>query len=196
MTALNYAHVEGTPENPETILTTGSWSEFGPAPTSEAEWLVLGDRALRELADCRAEQSANTAACKVEVARLQAAFDDLNRPLVAREERLVALLEQVARALPLRGKRSRNLAFGSIGWTAAKARLEVQDPAAALTWALKQPDEIATRITKRVEERKIVKKELDLLWESTGEVPEGCAVLPAEDRFYARPSTSAPDIAA
>lgn len=170
------------------ILDEEVEGEIVAIPTNEPEVVAFGDRLLRELRDVRAEREANDAACQVEVQRLKDRFTDLDVPLARREGRLLGLLEQVAHALPLRGKRSRDLAFGRIGWKAKAARLEIEDEEALDQWVKAQDFELAAHLIRRRTVESIDKAALDKHALDTGEMPDGCKLLMAEDRFYANPS--------
>jgi phage host-nuclease inhibitor protein Gam len=162
-------------------------------PDNEPELVALGDRLLRDLQDTRAEKDANDAACKVEVERLKKRFVDLNSPLERKEARLLHMLEQCARALPLRGKKSRDLAFGRIGWRTHKPRLDVQDDAALMEWVKQQSLDLTASLLRKKITESIDKKALDAHCLKTGDLPNGCTLVPAVDQFYAAPGNSAPD---
>jgi phage host-nuclease inhibitor protein Gam len=170
------------------ILDEATEGEIQAIPENEPELVAFGDRLLRELADCRGEREANDAALKVEVQRLKDQYEELDLPLQRREVRLMDYLEQVAHALPMRGKKSRNLAFGTVGWRSVKARLEIQDERALMDWLDTLPAGIGASI-KRVKTVESVNKDaLDKHADKTNEVPVGCVRTLAEERFYATPS--------
>lgn len=168
------------------VLDELEQGEILALPQQEHEVVALGDRFLRELADCRAERDANDAACQVEVQRLKDRFTDLNGPLFRREERLLSLLEQIAKALPLRGKKSRNMAYGTIGWRALKSRLEIADQSALEEWVKAQSFELAAHLTRKKVVESIDKAALDAHALQTGELPDGCTLVEARDLFYAK----------
>lgn len=174
------------------VLDEVEEGEIVALPTEEAELIALGDRFLRELRYVREERDANDAGCKVEVQRLKDRFEELDLPLARREGRLLGLLEQVAHALPLRGKKSRDLAYGRIGWKSHKARLEITDDKALTEWVKGQGFELAAHLVRRRTVESIDKEALDTHALTTGDVPDGCALRLAEDRFYAKPSEPSP----
>lgn len=171
-----------------TILDEATEGELLALPDNEPELLAIGDRLLRELADCRDERGANSAALKVEADRLSDAYEELDLPLERREARLLAMLEQVAQALPLRGKKSRALPFGVLAWRTVPARLEVVDEKVTLEWIKRQDFGIAASLVREVKTLKIAKDALDKYTETEGIIPEGCVQHPAEERFSAKPS--------
>jgi hypothetical protein len=170
-----------------------------PLPTNEPELVAFGNALLRGLRDVQGEIEANEAAETVEHQRLTNAYEDLNRPLAAREEWLTRELERIATALRpfFRGNaKSRSLPFGKIGWTEQPAKLHVMDEDRVRAWvAATCTQGERTKILEPVTKEALRKKELDALFFATGELPDGCELIPPGDKFYARPSISAPDVA-
>src|SRR5690349_10386337 len=107
-----------------------------PEEGNEVGWLAYGDVLLRRLAESQDELAANEAACKAELERVKNAWADTNSALVRRVEGITQALLQVATALKpfMRGKKSRALAFGTVGWRSRPTRLELHDDRAALSW--------------------------------------------------------------
>lgn len=153
-----------------------------PPPDQEASWVQLGDRFLRQLADVQGEMAANEAACKAELQRIAQSWVECQQPLQRREARLLEYLEQIARVLPLRGKKSRKLAAGTVGWREIKPRLEVQDEPKALAWAKAN----APAVVRTISTEKLDKKALDEKALVTGEVPDGCTLIDGHEKFYAK----------
>ena len=180
-----------SPDLTPTLYQTPAGANPETLPVTEPELVALADRLLRDLKDCRDERAVNGKARTVEVDRICAAYEDLDVPLERREASLLSMLEQVAKALPLYGKRSRNLAFGEVGWTHQNQRLEVVDPKATEDWikGLDFPDR--TKLLRKVETLKIDKKALDAycLDDPSGPmIPAGCELIPERDKFHAKPT--------
>lgn len=78
--------------------------------------------------------------------------------------------------------RSYKLLSGTVGFRQAPDSLEVKDEAAALLWIKQHDIQGCIRVKEEVK-----KTETKKFIESTGEVPDGCALRPGEIRFYADP---------
>jgi hypothetical protein len=182
-------HTETLDEFPA-VLNEEEQGQILALPDNEPELVALGDRLLKALFETRGEKDANAAACKVEVDRLKERFKDLNAPLERREGRLLALLEQLTHALPLRGKRSRDLAYGRVGWRELKPRLEIQDDQLLAHWVSQQRIDIAAALTRKKVVESIDKAALDAHCLKNGDIPDGCSLIPAMDRFYAQPGNT------
>lgn len=171
-----------------TILDEATEGTIEALPTDEPQLLAIGDRLLRELKDTRDEREANVNAHSVEQQRLLDAYEELDLPLERREARLLSMLEQVAQALPLRGKRSRALAHGTIGWRSHAAKLVIEDRDQAEAWVKMLPMDLANSLLRKKVSLEIDKKALDVHVFQTGEVPKGCVIVPEGETFSATPS--------
>lgn len=80
----------------------------------------------------------------------------------------------------LYGKKSVSLPHGEIGFRSSGESMVIRDDAAALAFAK------ANGIPVKVKEE-VQKKPLTDYFRSTGEVPEGCEVVPGKDALFIRP---------
>jgi hypothetical protein len=77
-------------------------------------------------------------------------------------------------------RKSVKLPAGTMGYRAEPQRLRVENEAAAIEWAHRHcPD--AVRVTERISRTAINEHHT-----ASGEVPEGCTIQPAGERFYIR----------
>jgi phage host-nuclease inhibitor protein Gam len=158
-----------------------------PESQDEASLVAFADRLLREIGDIQRELAANQAACKAEVARVTGGWDDVNLAIMRREARLYSYLETVAAQIPMRGKKSRTLGGGVIGWRQSNARLEVVDEAKVRAWVIvncTQAERLA--ILEPITTEKLRKTALNELALTTGEIPDGAELKPAADVFYVK----------
>ena len=125
------------------------------------------------------------AAAQNEIERRRAQCAEYVADAEANLERMRYLFET-----PLRGyaegvlgdgkKRSLKLPSGTIGFRSIRPKLEIADEAEVIAWA----DAIGNECARTV--RIVQKTALNEHWEKSGEVPPGCSVVPAEDRFYVK----------
>jgi hypothetical protein len=163
--------------------------DAAPLPTEEPELLLLGNQLLAELADVMAERGANAAAEKLQHEAIAGLYRSLDEPLARRYARITATLEAVLGQLPLRGKKSRRLANGTIGTRSRARRVEVTDEAAVIA-AVKEhahPEQIE-QIVKRVSTEKLSHAQLTAWVAEHGWQPlPGTEIREAEEKFYADP---------
>lgn len=162
-------------------------------PDNEPQLVALADRLLADLDATRKEREANAAACKVEVQRIQDRWAVTNIPLDRKEGRLLSMLEQIGKLLPLRGKKSRALATGTIGWRTVKPRLEVENEDATLNWIRGLEVGLRAHLLRVVTTEKIDKKNLDAHCLTTGELPPGCQLVDGREAFYANAELRSPE---
>lgn len=156
-------------------------------PTDEPGLLVLANRRLQECEAIDAERGANTAAERIQVESLKARYTELDGPLVRRREGLVRELEAIYAALPHRGsKKSRTLAFGTLGTRTVPERLDVVDEAALRNDAHGWEPDLMEHVFREVP-RKLDHRALVALVKSKGALPAGVTVVPAREEFYVRP---------
>jgi uncharacterized small protein (DUF1192 family) len=154
------------------------WSELD---RTAAESLMRRYRnTYRKLEDVSEVLTARVAELQEEIDRLKARADEVQRPYIRRLEWLDAtvkpLLEEYARREIGNGKaRSIKLLDGTLKLRHKPAGLEVEDELLAVLWA----EKYAPAVVKRT----IQKAALNKLFGAVGEIPDGCAVRPAEDVF-------------
>lgn len=149
------------------------------APDDRVELDVWFDRRLAALAAIEAEMRRNEEVAQRRIEMIRAWMEEQNAVLERRANFLRGLLEQAARAYPYPGKaKSRKLPHGTFGSRTVPPKLEIEDEMAALAFAKAQvPDAVRVR-------ESVLVSELKAWWQSTGILPDGCRVVPAEERFY------------
>lgn len=186
------------------------WAEVGEGDLGrlieEAEYLAGQPQALRERAKQQvtpivlddldipfytetdaeiATDRINAAEERVEriKASCKAAIDAAKADAASVRRRFEWHLERYAERNTSKGRRSIHLTTGEIGFRAQKKdRVKVADNAIAVKWALEK----APHAVKKVETRKVVAAEMQSHYDEYGEVPPGCEVSPAGDRFFVR----------
>lgn len=136
------------------------------------------DWALGRIADLRREQTENNEVAQARIDNLRMRLDLLNRSLergISFFEGHVRLYAEQHRAELLgNGKqKSRKLPSGVVSWRSRPAQLEVRDEVAALFWA--EANGCAKTKTS------LDKAALAERFKATGEVPEGCEVVPEHE---------------
>jgi hypothetical protein len=141
--------------------------DAGPLPQTEDERLAY--RVLRYRARVESE-----------LARFDACMAAMRMKLVRQLQGIEYVygphLRDIAGKM-LEGKKAKSVKtpFGTMGFRASPARLEVIDEALVPAWAKE------TRTTTVV-----VKAKLNERFETTGEIPDGCAVKDAEQKFFVK----------
>ena len=149
------------------------------APADRVELDVWFDRRLAALAAIEAEMRRNEEVAQRRIEMIRAWLEEQNAVLERRADFLRGLLEQAARAYPYPPRaKSRKLPHGTFGSRTVPPKLEIEDEMAALAFAKAQvPDAVRVR-------ESVLVSELKAWWQSTGILPDGCRVVPAEERFY------------
>jgi phage host-nuclease inhibitor protein Gam len=168
---------------------------FAEADALEApravEWEIDGrdtlEWAMGALAEDAEEISRIRSAQAEAVARVEARAAELVRKVERRGAYFRGKVEEYARshrADLLTGKsKTVGLIHGEIAYRATADRLEVEDAAAALEWARTQPvDADMVRV-----KQEINKRALGEHFKRTGEIPPGCAVVPASESIHINP---------
>jgi phage host-nuclease inhibitor protein Gam len=150
-------------------------------PAWRIENLQSADWALSRLAECDAEAAAIDDQAEAAIARIRARADALKMKAAKGSSFFRFKLAEFAereRGNLLTGKRkSREFVHGKIGWRSKPERLEVTDKDALTAWlAVQTPERGLYRVEFKPEMRA-----LQELLRTTGEVPPGCEVKPAEE---------------
>jgi hypothetical protein len=154
--------------------------QFGRPPEDAARDAVVAgaqiDRYLEHLARVQKafrEQQEIAAARKADIdawlAEAQAAAD-------RSVGWLIGSIRSLESALNYGGKRSVRLPKGTVGYRAGAEGIDITDAPAALAFA------VVAGIARM--EPKVGKTELYAHFKTTGEIPDGCEVRPAADKFY------------
>lgn len=154
------------------------------SPDWRIENLQSADWALRRLAECEDEAAAIDAQFEAALAQLTARRDALKlkaqRGAGFFRLRLAEYAERERGSLLLGKKKSREFLHGKIAWRAKAERLEVVDKDALTAWLAVQPVELGLyRVTFAPEMRAIQER-----FKTTGEIPPGTAVRPAEETVH------------
>lgn len=142
------------------------------------------DRRLVAIAMIDAEIEHNEAVARARIQEIETWLASENRPLDRKREFLEQQVLAAARIYPYGKKKSRRLpSGGEIGSHRSAERVTLVDEAAALEFAKGHPG-LAHDV--KVKES-IGTKALNDYYRSTGEVPPGCDLVPAEDRYFVKP---------
>lgn len=175
------------------VLNESEEGEILALPENEIDVLAFADRLLAELKAVRDERAQNEATQKVRQREMELRYEDLDRPLAVTGARLVSYLKQMAPQIIRPGKKSRDLAWGSLKFIAQPARLEVVDEEKVAAWVRATCTQGETALVlEKVTTEKLRKKALDKVAESYKAVPDGCVEVPESQKFYAEPSADAP----
>jgi phage host-nuclease inhibitor protein Gam len=156
------------------------------APMGSAEIDALASELLGRAIAAQADLTRYVAAERHEIMRIEARYDALKSPVVARLRALSEAVCTLAERADFGKAKSRRVGNGTYGRRAIPARVAVMDTAALLVWAKRNaPGLVRTKITEDVPQRAVA-QHLD----STGELADGCEYLAARDEPFAKPDTS------
>lgn len=158
----------------EALLAEDGLTDERPADVAELDAWV--DVRLAALKGIERRIGRNDRAAQLRIQMVENWRDAQNAVLERQREHLTALLEQVARTYPYPKGKSRTLSAGKIGVKDVPEKLKVEDKDAALEFA-RARDGLAEAIVEKVT-YSIAQRELKAYYDSTGELPDGCAVEP------------------
>lgn len=175
------------PQNDADVFAVLDAEDEGLRPTpvdNEGLARVRADRYLRALMGIERHIAAAKAEYATYTAHLALIHEQRMAPLQRATVWIRAQLADLFRFIPTGKAKSVRLLAGTIGTRHHAARLSVTDPAAVLTWAAVTGREGAFSrvVTETVPDRKA----LEAYALATGEVPDGCELVPAADDFYTR----------
>lgn len=156
-------------------------------PLSDPELDATASLVLREIAETEADLERHDQALQAEIAMLRARYERLTARARARSVRLHGVAMEIARRMDFGKKKSRAVGYGVIGFRTKPEHLSIEDDAAALAWARTHAPELVEIRT--VE--KLPQKKLAGYFAATGDLPPGCAWVPAIEEFYVKPDTAA-----
>lgn len=140
------------------------------------------DYLLERIGTIDQQKATNDAVYQRRVQMLADWRDGENAMLLRRREYLVEAFRALTAQYEYpKGKKSRTLPNGTFGTRSAREKLDIVDPQKAIDFAR------AYGVPVRVKEE-VDAKALREFYESTGTVPLGCSVVPAEDKWYVKPT--------
>lgn len=138
---------------------------------------------------------------------IQAHYARLLEPVERRKEQWIRLAEDLARTVELDKKKTRDLLFGAYGRRKVPAHVAVRDDTQLIAWASTQAPQLVRATVKlpltRAEELgiatgaklEVLKTPLDQHVKETGELPDGCELIPESDQPFARLDMAAFELA-
>lgn len=155
------------------------------AETVDPAWTIkdLGsaDWALSRLAECEAEAAAIDAQAEAAIERIRQRADTLKAKAAKGSNffrfKLTEYAERERSTLLTGKKKSREFVHGKLAWRAKAERLEIVDREALVAWLSMQPVESGLYRVKVEPEARALQD----LFKTSGEIPPGCEVKPAEE---------------
>lgn len=157
-------------------------------PMSEPEIDAAMSEMLRRMAWYDGQIKAGEEAERLEVERINARYNRRLAPLQKRRAEIEANALALAERATFEGKkRSRNVGNGTFGKRITPERVEVVDKPAAIEWAKKHhPSAVLQELVEKLVHKEIAPVVLALT-ATTGEVPPGFDVHPADFAYFAKP---------
>lgn len=153
---------------------------------------------IRRACEAEQERARLRAQMQRDLELLQLHYQRLLEPVEREKERWIRMAEDLAATVPLEKKKTRDLIFGAYGRRKKPAHLEVRDETQLLAWATLEAGELIRANVKlplpRAEELgiangaklEILRGPLDEHFKSTGEVPDGCDLVPERDEPFVK----------
>lgn len=153
----------------------GSPVRFAP----DAELAATASQLLGALRQQSVELERYAEAERAEIARVQSRYDAVKSRVMKHITAIEQQLAIVAEGLEYGKKKSRILGNGSVGFRAVPERLSITDSVVLVGWAGQHAPELVRKEVKLSVPQAAAKE----YFTSTGEIPEGCELVPASQKF-------------
>jgi hypothetical protein len=151
---------------------------------SRAEIDAFASEFLGSLGQVQADRKRYADARKLEKERIDARYDRIEAPLLAREALLESAIKALAERQDFGPKKSRETANGTYGVKTKPAHLFIDDQDALLAWTLTLPLDKGPVVTTVCS---IKQKDAQAYYKETGCEMPGCRFEPEQEIAYAKP---------